>query len=289
MKKVAAYDLDPSNGGLIKYTQVHTDPFLGAVPIRSMGSVAEFFVGKMLDGEPDAIVLDLPGNPINHFGKGMTKEEMITMFYASAAFNFMPVPVYPVTQGTLSTDSLQGALASFPEGPFGVCLNERGVSFRSLEKNEGFSSYSPLAERVRLLDGQEFRLPGFQGDTMKHAIDNLMMPFEVGFPVSADGRLLERAEMHDEISEWLLAQGSSTADVRVVSFTQRAFLKEVLPQLDIFINYVDLKMAQIGAKPVFMPYSDKGGEGKSLLIRLLQVYLRRYWANGIRYMNQPLA
>ena len=48
-------------------------------------------------------------------------------------------------------------------------------------------------------------------------------------------------------------------------------------------------MAALGGRPVYMPYSDKGGEGKSYMTRLLTVYLRHYWANGLRYMDSPLA
>ena len=113
MKNVAAYDLDPVNGGLIKYAKGQTDPFLGVAMVPVLDSIAEFFTGTMLDNAPDAIVLDLPGNPLHHFGRGMTREDMISILFGPAEFGFIPVPLYPVTPKTVSTDSLAAALASF--------------------------------------------------------------------------------------------------------------------------------------------------------------------------------
>ena len=288
MKNVAAYDLDPVNGGLIKYAKGQTDPFLGVAMVPELDSIAEFFTGTMLDNAPDAIVLDLPGNPLHHFGRGMTREDMISILFGPAEFGFIPVPLYPVTPKTVSTDSLAAALASFPSGPFGVCLNEYGINPVTLQQNKGFPNYLPMAEQVRRLDGQEFRLPDLQGLTMKDAIDNLMLPFEVGFPVRADGSSLNGKEMLEELSAWLTAHGASSSSCRAAYSGYRLFLEKALPEIEQFVDYVDQKMAVLGGRPVYMPYSDKGGEGKSYLTRLLTVYLRRYWANGLLYMDSPL-
>ena len=53
MKNVAAYDLDPVNGGLIKYAKGQTDPFQGVAVVPALDSTAEFFTGTMLDNAPE--------------------------------------------------------------------------------------------------------------------------------------------------------------------------------------------------------------------------------------------
>lgn len=68
----------------------------------------------------------------------------------------------------------------------------------------------------------------------------------------------------------------------------RFFLREALQEIEQFVDYVDQKMAVLGGRPVYILYSDEGGEGKSYMTQLLTVYLR-YRANGLRYTDRPIA
>jgi len=287
-KKVAVFDMDPTNGGLVKYIG-ERDPFSGVLPVPPMASPSEFFGGSMLDGDPDAVLIDLPGNPLKHMGGDMTLTGLVEIIFGCRDFGYAPIPVYPVTTKAVSSDSLEFALGAFPAGPFGVYFNEYGVPRAHLDAGTAYSAYDRLRESVQSKGGIEFKLPVLFGSALSRAVDVLLMPFEVGFPVTVDGRAVSSKEMLAEITEWLTSRGVSAGDSRGAYMNLKQFLKSALPEIEQFVLHSVERLAESGDRPVFMPYSDKGGEGKSYMTRLLEVYLRRYWANGLRYADAPLS
>lgn len=287
-RKVAVFDMDPTNGGLVKYI-TDRDRFSGVVPVPPMASPSEFFGGSMLDGDPDAVLIDLPGNPLKHMGGDMTLDGLVEIVFGCRDFGYVPIPVYPVTTKAVSSDSLDFALMAFPPGTFGVYFNEYGVPRAHLDAGTAYSAYDRLRDEVSTKGGIEFRLPSLYGSALSRAVDVQMMPFEVGFPVAVDGRAVSSKEMLAEITEWLTSRGVSAGDSRGAYLNLKQFLKAALPEIDMFVRMAIEHLASTGDKPVFMPYSDKGGEGKSYMTRLLEVYLRRYWANGLCYADAPLS
>lgn len=287
-KKVAVFDMDPTNGGLVKYI-ADRDRFSGVVPVPPMASPSEFFGGSMLDEDPDAVLIDLPGNPLKHMGGDMTLDGLVEIVFGCRDFGYVPIPVYPVTTKAVSSDSLEFALGAFPAGPFGVYFNEYGVARAHLDAGSAYSSYDRLKESVLSKGGIEFTLPALYGSALSRAVDVLLMPFEIGFPIAEDGRSVSPKEMLAEITEWLTSRGVSAGDSRGAYMNLKQFLRSSLPEIEAFVLQSVEHLEASGDKPVFMPYSDKGGEGKSYMTRLLEVYLRRYWANGLRYADAPLS
>ena len=284
MKKVALYDLDSSNGGLAKYSEIKDDAFVGVLAVPPLTAPGEFFTGIMLDGEPDAVVVDLPGNPMKTFGAEVSEKVFVQTLFGCVNFDFVPVPVYPITEKSVSTDSLDNALNLFESGPFGVCFNEFGLSAVLLDSGRGYPSYSRVEQRVKDRNGIEFSFPEMLKGSSKQAMDVDMKPFEVGFPVSASGARLSVSQQNAELADWLTPRGYRSAQIRTVYMNEKIFYEAALPQIE---SFVDRVLERVGdAKPVFMPYSDKGGEGTSMMTRLLATYLRRYWANGIRFDNR---
>ena len=58
-KVVAAYDGDPANSNLLRYVGAGS-PFVAAQKVQN-SRLKDFFLGEMLDGEPDVVFVDLPG------------------------------------------------------------------------------------------------------------------------------------------------------------------------------------------------------------------------------------
>lgn len=281
MKKVAVYDMDPTNGGLAKYSEIKDDAFVGVLAVPPLDSPVDFFIGDMLSGDPDAVVLDLPGNPLKSFGSAVSAEIFARSLFECRMDDYEPVPVYPMTAKTVSADSLEAALDLFKDGVFGVCFNEFGVPRVQLDSGRGFVAYERLAGRVAERGGIEYSLPATIGKNLAHAIDGLLMPLELGLPVGADGADRTPRERRDAVMEWLASRGVSSGDGRSIAMNLGYFLEGALSQAEYFVDSVFERIGD--ARPVFMPYSDKGGEGKSYMARVLKAYLRHYWANGVRY------
>jgi hypothetical protein len=301
-KKVALYDFDPSNGGQVTYygAGCHMTKAKGVLS----SAVKKFFLDTIHDGDPDAVVIDMPGNPTALLTATYGNPAMALASIRSVGYE--PVLLHPVCPEDDTSKSLAGALMTYGSEFIHVAFlnhgkedldklaarrgfdvyNGRGVDGKKHAVDENGDFHGSLRARLFKNGGMEVILPALDDDAAE-LINTIRSPFHV-------------ARNYKSLRDLAVKKGMDSDDLRTISNLTHIMVSQAERHIEAMVKLVEERVAEksealrkeyeatgedaeelrLPLKPAFFLYSIKGGEGKSLFGRLLAEYLRHTWAHG---------